>query len=48
LAKDKEYLVYLENLERAGWFGKEMKGSAGYQVQEKKAEAAWRDLQAEQ
>jgi hypothetical protein len=48
LAKDKEYLLYLDNLERAGWFGKEIKGSAGYKVQEKKAEDAWRDLQAEQ
>lgn len=48
LAGDKGYLVYLENLTKAGWFEGEMRGSAGYQIKEKKAADAWRDLQAGQ
>lgn len=48
LARDKGYLVYLENLTKAGWFEGEIRGSAGYQIKEKKAADAWRDLQAGQ
>jgi hypothetical protein len=48
LRKDKAYVTYIDNLDKAGWFEGEMKGSAGYQAKEKKAADAWRGLQAEQ
>ena len=48
LRQDKAYVSYLENLAKAGWFEGEIQGSAGYQIKEKKAADAWRELQAGQ
>jgi hypothetical protein len=47
LDRDEEYQTYLRSLRKAGWFGDQIEGSAGYKEREKEGRAAWKGLKGD-